>query len=761
MGSGYRRVSDGNKQKNIGPAAEANLTLATHPKPWRSLHLKFLALNLGGIIVFAAILFAIWEYVAFRSENSKLEKKLDEVAAIQSSILAVPVWNLETDRVELILESILRDEDFIAATVTDELGQTLATRGTATGDRLHTTTSSIDFSGGDGVKVLGELTLVATQARTYAAATKRLLTDLFVVCLLMTASVLASLLAFHRYINSPLRHLLDAINQIKTHQTRKEIQWDSNDEIGIVISEFNDMQKRQERFEQDLKDARDSLERRVRERTATLEKTNQNLQSEIAIRIKAEAEVKRLALEDSLTGLPNRTHFLSRLNDALAQSNRTGRQVGVMLLDLDKFKNVNDTLGHPAGDQLLKAVSERLVECARETDTVARLGGDEFAIVVTNIRSSHDAMVLARRIVDRLSEPIPIEDRKVVTGASVGITIFPDDPGTSAQLLRNADLALYRAKDNGRGTFHLFDEALNAEVQARQSLEEDLREAFEKDDLYIEYQPQIDLANGKVIGAEALMRWRHENRGMVSPGEFIPIAEATRMIIPMSRWLVKTVCRQIKQWQSQGWTNPRVSVNVSPLHFKQRSLPEEIDQCLREFSLPPQVLELEITEGMVMFGGQDMVEMLNRVKDLGVGLSIDDFGTGYSSLNYLKRFPVDRLKIDQSFVRDIESDWADATICSAIIRLGHSLNLKVIAEGVESKEVLKFLCKHDCDEVQGFFLSRPLSAQDFTAYMKQYDAGTTFELFQSCRPAAIPAPMQSQMPDLNTTHRPWPPSSRR
>lgn len=443
--------------------------------------------------------------------------------------------------------------------------------------------------------------------------------------------------------------------------------------------------------------------------------------SDISDRKSSEATIQRMALEDALTGLPNRASFRDRLSDALAHAARTGRLVGVMMLDLDNFKNANDTLGHPAGDALLSQVADRLTTCVRTTDTVARLGGDEFAVIVTHAEGPDSVTVLAERIVESIAEPFLIAGNEVRTGVSIGITIYPNDPGDPDQLLRNADLALYRAKAEGRGTFQLYDQDMHTQVQARQQMEADLRQAMERGEFHLVYQPQLDIQSGRIVGAEALIRWTHPERGLVSPGEFIPVAEASRLIIPISDWVLLTACRQMVAWTEAGMSDICVSVNISPLHFRQQNLIGQVRAALKMANLPPHLLELEITEGMAMDKRIDCIGILNGLKELGINLAIDDFGTGYSSLNRLKEFPVDRLKIDQSFVRDITSHWDDAAINSAVIRIGHSLDIKVIAEGVETLEQLEFLVEQGCDEIQGYYLSRPLPADDLAAFVQNHD----------------------------------------
>ena len=434
-----------------------------------------------------------------------------------------------------------------------------------------------------------------------------------------------------------------------------------------------------------------------------------------------EATIERMALEDALTGLPNRTQFHNKLTEAIAQSERTGRLVGVMLLDLDHFKKVNDTLGHPAGDELLRQVARRIKDCMRATDTVARLGGDEFAVIVTNVQEPAGVTFIAERIVESIGKAFDLEGQEVHSGTSVGITIYPHDQGRSDQLLRNADMALYRAKEEGRGTYQLYDAKMHDEVQARRALEEDLRRALERDEMHLVYQPQFNCMTGELVGAEALLRWNHPQRGAVSPAEFIPVAEATRLIIPISEWVLQTACAQNRAWQDAGMPKFCVSVNISPLHFKQANLADHIMFALAQSTLSAKWLELEITESVAMSEGRDSKRALNELKALGLKLAIDDFGTGYSSLNRLKQFPVDRLKIDQSFVRDITTDWDDAAINSAVIQIGHSLNIKVIAEGVETREQFEFLVEQGCNEAQGYLFSPPLPAEEFAAFVLAHD----------------------------------------
>ena len=456
-------------------------------------------------------------------------------------------------------------------------------------------------------------------------------------------------------------------------------------------------------------------------KTRTKSGRNVTLISDITERKIAEATIEKMALHDALTGLPNRTQFQMRLRDAIAQAKRTDLLVGVMLLDLDHFKQVNDTLGHPMGDQLLKMAAGRLRDCVRGSDTVARLGGDEFAVVSTNNKDVEGITALGQRIVEDMSKPFSIDGHDVYSAASIGITVYPDDHADTDQLLRNADLALYKAKDEGRGIYRLYDEEMDMAVRQRRSIEGELRLALDRGEFGLHYQPQIDVASGRIVGAEALIRWVHPERGNIPPSDFIAIAESTRLIVPMGRWVLNEACRQNKEWQDKGLPEICVSINASPIQFRHDSIAEHVAEALDRTGLAPKWLELEITEGIAMSRGEETTRILEQLRRRGVRLSIDDFGTGYSSLNYLKQFPVNRLKIDRSFVRDITEDWGDAAISSAVIQLGHIMNTKVIAEGVETVEQASFLVERGCDELQGYYFGKPMPAADFTEFLQTHD----------------------------------------
>ncbi len=453
----------------------------------------------------------------------------------------------------------------------------------------------------------------------------------------------------------------------------------------------------------------------------------------------AERRIRYLAHYDGTTGLPNRQFFMERLQHALAHARRYQRQLGVLSLDLDQFKRINDTLGHQAGNELLKAVSRRLSTMVRGSDvigredadpapgadvveTIARLDGDEFSLLIVELAHYHDAAKVARRLLDELRQPFLVASQEVFVSASVGLALYPLDGEDAEALIKNAGAAMHFAKDQGRDNYQFYSRAMNATALEKLSLEQQLRKALERDELLLHFQPKISATTGAVAGVEALVRWRHPELGMVPPSQFIPVAEETGLIIPIGDWVLEAACRHNQAWQKAGYPPVHVAVNIASSHFRQGGLTDSVARALRDSGLDPRWLELEVTESMLMQGvgsqGLDTtLETLLKLKDMGVRLAIDDFGTGYSSLAYLKRFPLDTLKIDRSFVKDLPRDAEDAAIAKAIIAMARSLKLAVVAEGVETEAQLAFLQQHGCDLVQGFLFSRPVPAEDFAALL--------------------------------------------
>jgi diguanylate cyclase (GGDEF)-like protein/PAS domain S-box-containing protein len=425
-----------------------------------------------------------------------------------------------------------------------------------------------------------------------------------------------------------------------------------------------------------------------------------------------QTRIERQANYDTLTGLANRSLLQDRLEQALLTATSFGTRVAVAFVDLDRFKYINDSLGHHVGDELLKEVATRVQSCVRECDTVARLGGDEFVLLLNGHSGPESVRSIMESMLAAVSQPWTIEQGEFHVSCSIGVALHPEDGEDARTLLKHADSAMYRAKDSGRDNFQFFTRELNTLMTERLEMEGHLRRALERNQFVLCYQPRVDLDGGEILAAEALLRWRIPNRGTIAPQRFIGLAEETGLIVPIGTWVLKTACAQNKAWQDEGLPAIVVSVNVSARQFRQENLVQTVAEVLAETGLEPRYLELELTESMVMHDAPQLVAMLDQLKSLGVQISVDDFGTGYSSLSYLKRFPVDRLKIDRSFVEHIASDDDDATIVRTIIALGHNLGLKVVAEGVESEEQLRFLRANHCDEAQGFLMGRPVSSRN-------------------------------------------------
>jgi len=432
---------------------------------------------------------------------------------------------------------------------------------------------------------------------------------------------------------------------------------------------------------------------------------------DIARRKQYEHELRHMASHDVLTGLANRSLLMDRLDQALALAHRSGHQVAILFIDLDRFKTINDSLGHEAGDHMIIEAGRRLSSMVREGDTVARLGGDEFVVLMPDLDDAGGAAVLSAKLLEALLLPMNVLGNEFSPVGSIGISIYPRDGIDSNALLKNADAAMYRAKELGRGNFQFYTEEMNARTLDRLRLESGLRRALERHEFVLHYQPQIDLATGVQVGVEALLRWCPPGSEPIAPAEFIPIAEETGLIVQIGAWVLRAACEQLVAWRDAGLPSMTVAVNLSARQFHQQNLVQLVGQILAETGCDAAQLELEITESVVMADPVGATATLQELSDMGVSLSIDDFGTGHSSLSYLKRFPIHALKIDRSFVRDLTTDADDAAIVCAVIALAHTMQLKVIAEGVETEEQLAFLREHRCDQFQGYFFSPPVSAE--------------------------------------------------
>lgn len=440
--------------------------------------------------------------------------------------------------------------------------------------------------------------------------------------------------------------------------------------------------------------------------------TMEGILLDISDRKRAEQEVEYKAYHDSLTGLPNRRLFEDRLTIALALARRTGRSVAVMFLDLDEVKSINDTFGHQTGDLVLKEVAGRLRSSLREEDSVARVGGDEFTILLPDINDEADASLVAEKILACFTQPVHVEKDEIHLTTSIGVAVYPTDGDNVEALLRNADATMYRVKEAGGNNFQ-FSSHITGRRMGRQSMEEELRRAIERDELTVFYQPQVDIHTREVVGVEALVRWKHPEHVLIEPSGFIGLAEQTGLIIPMGELVLRKACRQIKRWEMAGLASLRVAVNVSARQFHQRDFVGMVERILNETSLDSRLLELEITESLAMQRSDWTIKILGQLREMGIGIAMDDFGTGQASLSYLKRFPIDKVKIDKSFITEIASQKSDASIVTAILLLANSLNLRTVAEGVETEEQCQILARLDCQHIQGYLISRPVSADVF------------------------------------------------
>jgi diguanylate cyclase (GGDEF)-like protein/PAS domain S-box-containing protein len=439
---------------------------------------------------------------------------------------------------------------------------------------------------------------------------------------------------------------------------------------------------------------------------------------DISERKLAEDYILHLAQHDALTELPNRLLFIDRLRQSFSRAKMERTKVALLFMDIDRFKTINDSLGHHVGDQLLQEVARRLKRCIEGVNTIARLGGDEFVIVLEHVTLIQEVGHVASRIINAMKEPVIVGEHTLGITVSIGIGIYPEDGSDVIGLMKSADAAMYHAKEMGRNNYQFFTSEMNARIGEQVLLETHLRRALENGELSLHYQPQVHLESGRINGVEALLRWTNTELGTVSPSQFIPVAEESGMIIPIGNWMLRSVCEQMRRWEDEGIRGVRVAVNLSALQFRQADFVRSLETLVAEMGIWPEKLELEITESTLMESAENTIDNLNRLRQHGFKIAIDDFGTGYSSLSYLKRFPIDRLKIDQSFVRDLDSDPDDAAIVSAIIAMAHSLDLDIVAEGVEKEAHRDFLLGLNCYEAQGFLYSRPLPPDEVVALLR-------------------------------------------
>ena len=483
----------------------------------------------------------------------------------------------------------------------------------------------------------------------------------------------------------------------------------ANDEIGSLTSAFNEMLGQIEERNEALRTTNDELQQRYEELRQQIDE-RQQVQRALAA---SEDTLRRMAFFDQLTGLPNRALFKERLDVALSESERSKSSVAVMFVDVDRFKLINDSLGHSAGDLLLREVASRITATLRRSDTLARLGGDEFTVLLSTLAEASDVVTVAEKILRAFTQPFHIVDHEWYATVSIGISVSPEDGTDSETLIKNADIAMYRAKDRGRDAFELYTPELHARAMHRVTVENDLRSALNRQEFVVHYQPVVSLRTGEIEGAEALVRWQRPDETLVPPGHFIPVAEETGLIVQIGNWVLQRACADARNWTIATGKPLRVSVNLAARQFQQANLAETVQEILAGTGLDAGQLELEITETSAMDNTQHTADMLRRLKQIGVRLSIDDFGTGYSSLGSLKRFPLDTLKVDRSFVQDVTTDARNAALIQAIVAIGRALNVAIVAEGVETEEQKLVLQTHGCDGFQGFLFSRAVPVEDF------------------------------------------------
>ncbi|HVE49801.1 MAG TPA: EAL domain-containing protein [Casimicrobiaceae bacterium] len=746
-------------RKHLLPLQSESMTPIDLPAVRTGLLTKLNVLTVGLIALTAFLISAYYFWQQLASEERELRQRGRAIASVLTQLTEFGLYTSDRASVEDVLEGLANDRDVAYAIVLDrklvsiaerkfakslpgeaipklphgaslpKVGQMLELEMPIAGRRYLELVAPVgatitpasraltESAAENGARAgesgpIGFLRLGITFERQREAMAAQALGTITVVLLLTVVAVIASLLVTRRLV-APMRRLMRAARAVGAGRLDVYVPPSSADELGLLTHTFNHMTQRLSESQAEVANYQRTLEEKVTQRTKELEI--------------ATAHAYKLAQHDILTGLPNRSLLNARLKQIFAQAQRSGLQVACLFLDFDHFKRINDTLGHDSGDQLLQSIAQRLTSAVRESDTVARLGGDEFVVILPGLDPAHatfEVMTVLQRVRDSFQAPFRLVDQTPTLTCSIGVSVYPLDAVDPVTLIKQADTAMYAAKEAGRNAYRFYTADMNARVQQRLQLETDMRRGLMDDEFFLVYQPQIDLRSGRACGVEALLRWRDPQRGVVSPSEFIPIAEESGMIQALGARVLRDACRQVMQWHRQNMLL-RLSVNLSVQQLQHESWLSVIDEALVSSGLPAHYLDLEITESVIITHPERAVATLVRMKQMGVSITIDDFGTGYSSLSYLARLPIQGVKIDQRFVRGLEQNRNDEAITQAIIALSHSLGLRVIAEGVETAAQLDYLKKRGCEEAQGFFIARPLEEPELRNWWRITEAHQT------------------------------------
>jgi len=638
----------------------------------------------------------------YYDEKNLMEKRTEIFSKIVADNISSAILFKDMDNISKTLASLKYQNNITQAYVMDmqwEVLQSYNKKGvTPINEKLLTVLKSKQFLWQDDYlfsivpvsvdeEILGSLIVVSSLDDYYS----RLLKEIWIILFIVTLAIWSTL-KFARILSeaiiSPILHLHENINNIlETQELTTKVKVVSNDEIGALGNNFNQM----------------------------LDELNDMHQQ--IIKQKDDAEYK--AHHDLLTLLPNRTNFTYRLNQAISQAKRNKKHFSIFFIDLDHFKQINDSMGHDAGDKVLQTFAERIQHCLRIEDTIARMGGDEFTVILANSDSMQSSTVVAEKILKTMEEPLTINGRKLYLTASIGISIYPNDGKDTQTLLKNADAAMYKSKNNGRNKYHFYTEEMTDMAYARIILEAELREALEKEQLLVYYQPQFDILREKLIGMEASVRWNHPQKGILGPDYFLPLAKEIGLMFAIDLLVMKTSMQQTQQWRSQSLKTGSLSLNLSVSHLMEIDFIAQFKELLAQYTYDVKHIRIEITEGEVMKNPEYAIPILQQINDMGISLSINDFGTGYSSLSYLRRLPINMIKIDRSFIKNIPFDEDDVSITKAIIALSNSLNLSIIAEGVENAEQKEFLLKNGCHMMQGYFYGKPMSTEEMENFIRE------------------------------------------